>query len=223
MLNRLKTILADFIQQADLVLLGLCCAASLYGLVLVFSATRYLTAATGLRRMLIQSGSLLAGIVVYIFFSMLDLERIMKKWKWVLAFNIIFILLLKTPFGFGEAETGNNAWLKFPFLPFNISPAEVVKISFTLLLAKQIEWLWEEKKDLKSFRSAFFCGRSHAGTLCTVFYCLQGYGKCAGVSVHLSLHGVCGRVCAAVVFAAVCRRRGGNFPGMDTGPDLSVY
>ena len=150
MLNRLKTILADFIQQADLVLLGLCCAASLYGLVLVFSATRYLTAATGLRRMLIQSGSLLAGIVVYIFFSMLDLERIMKKWKWVLAFNIIFILLLKTPFGFGEAETGNNAWLKFPFLPFNISPAEVVKISFTLLLAKQIEWLWEEKKDLKS-------------------------------------------------------------------------
>ncbi len=169
MLNRLKTILADFIQQADLVLLGLCCAASLYGLVLVFSATRYLTAATGLRRMLIQSGSLLAGIVVYIFFSMLDLERIMKKWKWVLAFNIIFILLLKTPFGFGEAETGNNAWLKFPFLPFNISPAEVVKISFTLLLAKQIEWLWEEKKDLKSFRSAFFVA-GHTLGLCALYF-----------------------------------------------------
>ncbi len=42
MLNRLKAILADFFQQADLVLLGLCCAATLYGMVLIASATRYL-------------------------------------------------------------------------------------------------------------------------------------------------------------------------------------
>ena len=154
MWNRLKAILIDFIQQADLVLLALCSIATLYGLVLVFSATQYMD--TGTRRMMIQSISFLMGIVVYIFFSMLDLEQIMRKWKWVLAFNIVFILLLKTPLGFGEAETGNNAWLKFPFLPFNISPAEVVKVSFTLLLAQQLAWLWEEKNDLKSFRSALF-------------------------------------------------------------------
>ena len=42
MWNRLKAILADFIQQADLVLLGLCCAATLYGMALIASATRYL-------------------------------------------------------------------------------------------------------------------------------------------------------------------------------------
>ncbi|MCI8397970.1 MAG: FtsW/RodA/SpoVE family cell cycle protein [Oscillibacter sp.] len=169
MLKQLKTVLGDFIQQADLLLLSLCCAASGYGVVLVYTATRYLSPETGFRRMVIQSGCLAAGIVVYIFFSMLDLERIMKKWKWVLAFNIIFILLLKTPFGFGEAETGNTAWLKFPFLPFNISPAEVVKISFTLLLAKQIEWLWEEKRDLKSFRSAVFVA-GHTLGLCGLYF-----------------------------------------------------
>jgi len=38
MWNRLKAILADFIQQADLVLLGLCCAATLYGMALIASA-----------------------------------------------------------------------------------------------------------------------------------------------------------------------------------------
>ena len=42
MWNRLKAILADFIQQADLVLLGLCCAATLYGMVLIASATHYM-------------------------------------------------------------------------------------------------------------------------------------------------------------------------------------
>ena len=35
--------------------------------------------------------------------------------------------------------------------PFSIGPAEVVKITFTLLLAKQLEWLREVKRDLKSF------------------------------------------------------------------------
>ena len=55
MLNRLKDTLADFIQQADLVLLGLCTTATLYGIVLVFSATRYLDPSKGLRRMITQS------------------------------------------------------------------------------------------------------------------------------------------------------------------------
>ena len=106
MLNRLKAILIDFIQQADLLLLGLCSAATLYGLVLIFSATRYMTPEKGMRRMIIQSAALLLGVGVYIFISMVDLEMIMKKWKWILAFNVVFISLLVTPLGIGAKETG---------------------------------------------------------------------------------------------------------------------
>ena len=168
MLNRLKATLADFIQQADLVLLGLCCAATLYGIALVFSATRYMAPSTGLRRMIIQCAALGLGVCVYIFFSMLDLESITRKWKWLLAFNVVFILLLRTPLGVA-GNTGNRAWLKFPLIPFQIGPAEVVKITFVLLLAKQIEWLWEEKEDLKSFRSAFFVA-GHTLGICALYF-----------------------------------------------------
>ena len=168
MLNRLKDTLADFIQQADLVLLGLCSTATLYGIALVFSATRYMDSATGLRRMIIQCVALGLGVCVYIFFSMLDLESITRKWKWILAFNIVFILLLKTPFGVA-GNTGNRAWLKFPGIPFQIGPAEVVKITFVLLLAKQIEWLWEEKGDVKSFSSAFFVA-GHTLGICGLYF-----------------------------------------------------
>lgn len=168
MLNRLKATLADFIQQADLVLLGLCCTATLYGIALVFSATRYMAPSTGLRRMIIQCAALGLGVCVYIFFSMLDLESITRKWKWLLAFNVGFILLLRTPLGVA-GNTGNRAWLKFPLIPFQIGPAEVVKITFVLLLAKQIEWLWEEKEDLKSFRSAFFVA-GHTLGICALYF-----------------------------------------------------
>ena len=36
MLKRMRGMLAEFFRQADLVLLGLCCAATLFGIVLIF-------------------------------------------------------------------------------------------------------------------------------------------------------------------------------------------
>ena len=38
MLNRLRRTLAEFFQQADLVLLGLCCASTLFGIVMILLA-----------------------------------------------------------------------------------------------------------------------------------------------------------------------------------------
>ena len=168
MLNRLKANLADFFQQADLVLLALCCTTTLYGIVLIFSATRYLGSN---KLIVVQFVAMLLGICMYITFSMVDLEVLMKRWKWVLAFNILFILLLRTPLGISRG--GNRAWLKFPGIPVNIGPAEVVKITFVLLLAKQLEWLREEKRDLKSFPSALMVG-AHAIGMCGFYFLVSG-------------------------------------------------
>ena len=155
MLNRLKAILADFSQQADLVLLGLCCTATVFGMVLIASATHYMEPATKMLRYVgVQGIAMLLGFCMYVLMSMVDIEIVLKKWKWLVLFNVVFIGLLRTPLGVGEASTGNQAWLKFPGIPFQIGPAEVVKITFTLLLAKQLAWLREEKRDLKSFSSA---------------------------------------------------------------------
>ena len=167
MLRRLKGILMEFFRQADLVLLGLCCAATVFGIVLIFSATRYMRSN---RNVLVQSVALLLGICVYIALSHVDIEILMKKWKWVLAFNLGFILLLRTPLGI--EQYGNRAWLDIPFLPINIGPAEIVKITFVLLLAWQMNWLREEKRDLRSFRSAASVA-GHAIGLCGFYYVIS--------------------------------------------------
>lgn len=153
-LSRLRGTLAGFFQQADLLLLGLCCLATLYGMALIASATRYMDTSGMIRYVGVQGVAMLLGIGAYIFMSMVDIEIVMRKWKWIVGFNVVFIGLLVTPLGVGGSTTGNQAWLKFPGIPFQIGPAEVVKITFTLLLAKQLEWLREVKRDLKSFPSA---------------------------------------------------------------------
>ena len=154
MFKRLKETILEIIQQADLILLGLCCAASVFGIAMIYSATRY---NNDNRKIIVQTAALLIGIVVYFGISMIDLEMLIKRWKWIAAFDVLFILLLKTPFGVSD-DTGNTAWLKFPFLPVSIGPAEVVKITFIILLAWQLQWLREEKRDLRSFSAAFYVG-----------------------------------------------------------------
>ena len=71
MLTKLKGILSDFFQQADLVLLGLCCVCTVYGIAMIFSATRW----TGSNRYIaVQAAALLLGVCAYIFISMVDVE-----------------------------------------------------------------------------------------------------------------------------------------------------
>ena len=210
MFKRLKETILEIVQQADLILLGLCCAASLFGIAMIYSATRYNAPADN-RKIIVQTAALLIGIVVYFGISIIDLEMLIKRWKWIAAFDVLFILLLKSPFGVSDG-TGNTAWLKFPFLPVSIGPAEVVKITFIILLAWQLQWLREEKRDLKSFSAAFYVGGSYAGDSGTVLCYFRRYGQRADVPADLRGDVLRGGLCPAVVRTAF-RRIGGRHRG----------
>ena len=152
MFRRTTGVVADIVRQADLVLLGLCCAATAYGLVMITSATRFLET---YRHVIVQGAAALIGIVLYFLVSLVDVTELVKKWKWILLFNVGFILLLKTPLGLDV--NGNLAWLDIPGIPVNIQPAEVVKLTFIILLAYQLVWL-KDNRDLKSTSSILFLG-----------------------------------------------------------------
>lgn len=131
--------LREFFRKGDLLLLSLCTAASLFGLVLVFSATRYLG---GYRNVLVQGAAVVLGILIYIFISAVDIELITERsWKFLLVFNVVFVLLTLTPLGM--EQNGNRSWLNIPGFPVNLQPAEIVKLTFVLLLAWQFHKLQE--------------------------------------------------------------------------------
>ena len=144
MLKSVKNTILDIIRQADLLLLALCTVTSLFGVVMIYSATRY---QGGLKCVIIQLCGLALGIVLYFVVSMVDLTEISKKWQWLLAFNLGFFLLLKTPLG--VSANGNLAWLGVRGIPIQVQPAEVVKLTFILLLARQLVWM-KGRGDTKS-------------------------------------------------------------------------
>ncbi len=151
MFNRLRATLSDFFQQADLVLLGLCCGCTLFGMVLISSATRYMGTGVMIRLVGVQGVAMLIGLGAYVLLSMVNVELLVKHWKLILAASVVLLLLLRTPLG--VTRNGNRAWLEIPHVPFSIQPAEVVKIAFIILLSKQLEWVKERRRELKSLGS----------------------------------------------------------------------
>lgn len=129
-----------FLDRGDRLLLAFCLAASGYGLVLIYSATRYLETN---RNMIVQAVAILLGILVYVLMSSVDIELFTEKsWKWMLVFNVVVNVLVRTPLGY-EAG-GNRSWIHIPGFPVNIQPAELAKLTFVLLLAWQINKLREK-------------------------------------------------------------------------------
>lgn len=133
---RVTDTLRTFFRKGDVLLLVLCLIASGFGLVLIYSATRY--DPTLHSYPIKQAIFICLGVVAYIVLSFVDIELFTERsWKWMFLFNVFIILLLLSPFGIGKEETGNNSWLSFPFLPVTIQPAEIAKLFFVLILALQ--------------------------------------------------------------------------------------
>ena len=163
----LRDSLREFFHKGDLLLLGLCTAASLYGLLLIFSATRYIG---GYRNIIVQSAAIVLGSVVYIFLSSVDFELFTEKsWKLLLIGSLGFILLTLTPLGISVG--GNRSWLSIPGFPVNIQPAEIAKLSFVLLFSLQCTRLQERGI---SRPGSVFQLVGHTGIMCAAIAVASG-------------------------------------------------
>lgn len=148
----------EFFRKGDLVLLSLCLVASGYGLVLIFSATRY---NENNKAVMIQLVGILFGIIAYMVLTFVDFQLFTeKKWKLLLGASIVLILLLLTPLGL--EVYGNRNWLQLskliPGFPMNLQPNEIVKIPFILLLALLINQIQEHGHDISSIPSVMQIG-----------------------------------------------------------------
>lgn len=121
----------DAFAKSDLVLLLLCVVATAFGCLMIASTTN--ASSAGMWHYLLrQIGAALAGIVAYIILSSVDTEFFSERRFWLVIINTVLLLLL---IPFGQTISGNRSWLSFPFLPFNIQPAEICKITYILIMA----------------------------------------------------------------------------------------
>lgn len=133
-----KTLSAVFgyLKESDSLLLLLSLLSSVYGIVLISSALHSSSTSLGV---IIQIAALFLGLILYVVFSLIDIDIIADKSQILFAFSV---LLICTLFVWGVAgESGNRAWIRFGSI--GIQPAEIVKIPFIIIIAKMMTYFKE--------------------------------------------------------------------------------
>lgn len=132
-MRRVTQVFRQFRQEGDMVLLALCLTANFFGLLLIFSATRYSPSLqNALSKQLI---AMAIGFAVFFIFTFVNMESAMERFHTIVFLFLMILLLLLIPFG-NDDGTGNRSWLSIPGVPFNLQPAELGKLAFVLLLSR---------------------------------------------------------------------------------------
>jgi rod shape determining protein RodA len=119
-------------RKGDLILLLLCVVTTAFGCLMIASTTNASDNGPW-RFVIIQIIAALAGIFLFVMISSIDAETLSEYRNILVVFNVLLLMLL-IPFG-TDNGSGNKSWLNFPFLPFDIQPAEICKITYVLIMA----------------------------------------------------------------------------------------
>ena len=165
----------EFIKKGDMVLLTLCLLSSGYGLLLIFSATRY---NDNNRALIVQCAAIALGVIAYALFTFVDFQLFLEKhWKLVFGGSVVLILLLLSPLG-TDHNMGNLNWLDIPGFPMEIQPNEVDKLPYVLLLAYLIWRIQEGGRDISSLPALLQIGGYAAFMLGLIALVCGDMGMC---------------------------------------------
>ena len=122
----------ETLRKSDLILLLLCLVTTGFGCLMIASTTNASDNGPW-RFVIIQMLAALLGVFAYVIISSIDAETFSEHRTLLVLFNTALLLLI-IPFG-TDNGSGNRSWLNFPFLPFDIQPAEICKITYVLIMA----------------------------------------------------------------------------------------
>ncbi|MBQ4349316.1 MAG: FtsW/RodA/SpoVE family cell cycle protein [Clostridia bacterium] len=138
------------VKETDILLLLICLALSVFGIIMVFSATydgESLLSRDGKVMILATVMGIAAALVI----SFIDYDIILKLWPVVGAASVILMLGL---FVFGVSPDGRSdafSWYRFGSLYFQ--PSEIVKIGFIITFAYHLS---KVKNEISSLKNVFF-------------------------------------------------------------------
>jgi len=146
-LKKFLPLVRDFLKRADLFLLIMSLICSVYGIIMIASATQSYSNGSA-QYVIVQTLALGLGVLLFIGMTIIDVDIFAQHWGilYILSALLLGALLV---FG-GQSETGNNGWLRF--FGIGIQPTEIVKLAFIIVLAKQLAYL-KEYKNLNSIAS----------------------------------------------------------------------
>lgn len=146
-----KRSLQAFIQNSNLRLIVICLAITVYGCLLVYSASHgYGYGFSGASTHIIAAA---LGFVAALLISQIDYDNICALWPIWAGLSLLLVLLTFTPLGLNASGTDDTAWLGIGSLTFQ--PSELMKIAFIITFSVHLSAVQEK---IRSFKTVLLLG-----------------------------------------------------------------
>ncbi len=138
-MKKIFSVVKRFVAETDKVLTLLIVAASVFGILAVYSATRY-TLEDGQkfsRDALVMFIAAAAGIVIMMIVSAIDYELIMKLWPLIGAFCFVLMIVTLLFGAAPESRPDSRCWLAIG--PIYFQSSELLKIGFIITFSMHLD------------------------------------------------------------------------------------
>ena len=157
-MRRFFQFVREYLRNTNKFMLFLCILASLYGLVLIYSATFSYNTVSYVRT---QALAIVLGVLAFLAAGAIDYEDAARFWPVLLALNLAFLSTLY----FWGVGVSNRSWLRFGGI--GIQPAELGKVVFILTFARHLSLARRTGMRLRDVLGLI----AHAGvTICFVIF-----------------------------------------------------
>ncbi len=146
-----KRSLQAFVQNSNIRLILICAAITVYGCLLVYSASHgYGYGFSGASTHIIAA---CIGFIAALFISQVDYDDICNMWPIWAGLSLLLMLLTFTPLGLNASGTDDTAWLGIGKLTFQ--PSELMKIAFIITFSVHLSAVQDK---IRQFKTVLFLG-----------------------------------------------------------------
>ena len=150
-MNKIISHIKTFIKETDKILLFLCILMSVFGVLLVASATADGAGFVFSRDARVMVIAIAAGIALAMIISLVDYNFIVRMWPVIAAVCVIMMLLLFTPLGTGPTEREEvKTWIKLGNSGLYFQPSELVKIGFIITFSVHADTVRDNINKIKN-------------------------------------------------------------------------
>lgn len=141
-----KRSLQAFVQNSNIRLILICAAITVYGCLLVYSASHgYGYGFSGASTHIITA---VIGFIAALLISQVDYDSICNLWPVWTGLSMLLMLLTFTPLGLNASGTDDTAWLGIGSLTFQ--PSELMKIAFIITFSVHLSAVQDKIRRFKT-------------------------------------------------------------------------
>ncbi len=104
----------------------------------------------GAQKVMVQCTAAVLGVVLMVVIASIDYDEICSRFELAFFAVSVALLVLVLVVNIGSANDTNHNWIKIPGIPFNIQPAEFVKITYIITFSRHVDRVRDDINRLKN-------------------------------------------------------------------------